>query len=174
MSILKSVWAWVSSLWGNGPKEKILIAVFIVVVLLLAVRCSRAGELHVEGGAEYLHGPAPYLGLYYRWGSGVQFEAGTQQFGSYSSGEYERQSNWSWMAGMRVNRGPVFAGVGATYLQRIDVLNGSHAEYNLSLGYQGRWRYLDAIVVRHLSDAGTTGSNTGRNVLALDWLLQRD
>lgn len=173
MNALKSVWAWVSSLWGNGPKEKILIALFIVLVASLAARCATAGELHLETGAEYLHGQAPYLGLYYRWGPGVQFEAGTQQFGSFPSGEYERASNWSWMAGVRVARGPVFAGVGATYLQRIDALNGSHTEYNLSLGYRMGWRWLDALTVRHLSDAGTTPSNTGRNVIGLDWLLQK-
>ena len=173
MKTLVAIWTWISNLWGNGPKEKVLIAIFIVIVLALATRCASAGELHLELGSEYLHGPSAYLGLYYRAGyPDIEFEVGTQQFGSYDHGEYARASNWSWMGGVRVARGPVFAGVAATYLQRTDTLNGSHAEYNLSLGYQGRWRWLDGVVLRHLSDAGTTPSNTGRNVAALDWKLR--
>ena len=177
MKYLLAFWNWVSSLWGNGPKEKVLIALFILLVLFLgwaALKPAHAGELDVEVGAELIHGKSPYLGLYYRWGEGTEFETGAQMFGSYSTGEYARYSNWAWMGGVRVAKGPVFAGVGASYLQSIDRLNGSHPEFNLSLGVYTPWERVHYAILRHLSNAGTTPSNTGRNVGAFGIVVRRD
>jgi lipid A 3-O-deacylase PagL len=163
--------SWIGRLFGNASTVIPVIIAFIVLFVVLGVRCSHAGELHLETGAQLVTGRGPYVGLYYAWSDPVLervgFEVGTQMFGSTN----KTANNWSPFAALTVGRGPVGAGIGFAYLQNIDALDGSHLNYTLFLRSKTPWQRV-GVSVRHISNAGTTESNVGRNMLAIDWRLQ--
>lgn len=177
MTFLKSLWSWVSGLVGNNPKVRWLILLF-VLLLLAGIRYARADEIHLETGVSALHGYGPYLSLVYRFNpplapSGISFETGLQMWGQTTP--YEGQNvpnNWAPFTGMNAAVGPVAIGLGLAYLQRTDVLDGTHTNLALKLAWEPRWGLFSGIVIRHISNAGTSDHNIGRNAIAIDWRLR--
>lgn len=168
---MKYLWEWISGLFGNSKKVIPLIVTFIVLFVLLAIRCSHAGELHLETGAQLVTGKGPYVGFYYTW-SDPSLEHAGFQVGTYMLGKTRyTDNNWSPFGAITVGRGAFTAGLGFAYLQNIDALDGSHLNYTLLLRSKTPWNRA-SISIRHISNAGTTASNVGRNMLAVDWRLQ--
>jgi hypothetical protein len=155
---------------GNAPKTAILIGIFILILCGLFWRCSSAAEIDVRGGYSFSHGNGPVLGLqaYFPIGNRVDVFAGTLLWGDTQTDP----NNWSWEAGLRTCRWKVCASLGASYLQRIDSVNGSHTNYNLELSYLIGWHRIQSIDFSHLSNAGTTPINQGRNAALVSFRLQ--
>jgi hypothetical protein len=154
---------------GNKPGVTILILVFISILIALAWRCSKAADVVVRPGIGYgAGGLAPVLGLDLRFpqGNDLDLYAGTLLWGNTA----RTDTNWDWHIGFRTCRGHFCASLGAAYLQREDALNGSHANFALGLEYRfGKpWYRIEGIEpFFHLSNAGTTSTNIGRQAALL-------
>jgi hypothetical protein len=156
---------------GNPKKATLLIFLFIGILCALAWRCSSAAEMDLRGGASFgPSGSAPVLGmdLYFSQPRNVDIYAGTTLWGQ----TIKADTNWDWHAGFRTCRGPFCASLGAVYLQRIDAVDGSHTNFNLQLSYRWEWWRFRSLSISHLSNAGTTDSNLGRNAALVDFQLQ--
>ena len=163
--------SWIGRLFGNSKAVIPIIVTFIVLFVVFGIRCSHAGELHLETGAQLVTGRGPYVGLYYTWADPALEHVGFQ-VGTYMLGRTDKTANnWSPFGAITVGRGPFTAGLGFAYLQDIDALDGSHLNYTLFLRAKTPWDRA-SVSIRHISNAGTTDSNVGRNMLAVDWRLQ--
>lgn len=160
---MKAWLSWLGGLVGNKGVAKVGVYVFIGLLVAFLWRCSNAAEVDLRAGASF--GPAgsgPVLGLqlYQPIGSNLDVYAGTLLWGSTP----RLANNWDWHAGMRACRWNLCASIGAAYVQRIDALNGTHTNYNLELAYRFPWHHrLASIDLAHLSNAGTSPINQGRN-----------
>src|SRR6185437_4517856 len=126
-------------------------------------------------GASFGHSSGPVLGInYYHPIAGlkdVDFYAGTMLWGGGSS-KGGGANNWDWHSGIRACRGNLCASLGAVYLQDVDRLNGAHTNYNLILSYKfGKYR-ISSFDITHISDAGTTPVNLGRQAATVSIRLQ--
>jgi len=159
---------WFLGLLGNNPKAKVLIFAFIAILVLLAYRCSAQVGVNLAAGASFgCLEQAPVLALDLRapFAEGFGWNVGTTLWGAASG----VRNNWDWHARAEFSRWNFGAGIGMAYLQNIDAVNGSHAEFSLELFWRP-WRVgADAI---HLSNAGTTQVNCGRNAGMLDVKLR--
>lgn len=155
-------------------KGYILVGIFIAAVVALLWRgCStaKAAEFDLRAGASFGPGrTGPVLGLeaYTPIGNRVEFAAGTDIWGSTSVAP----TNWDWHAGFRTCRWRVCASLGASYVQRVDAVNGAHTNYALGLSYLFGWSRVRSIDYVHLSDLGTTPVNKGRNAALFSIRLQ--
>ncbi len=177
---MSKLFAFIAQLFGNAPAVKVLIfaflALFAVAFFVLIPRCAHADvELpyaQLSGGSTYVRGPAPVLDL------GVAYRAGlrTQDFlkGDLTvigSSTYEGQSvpnNFAlrglYMSGFR----HFDIGLGLAWMQNYLPYNGSHVNFTLELAYRfSRWPIT--FTVAHLSNAGSTSNNLGRDMLMIGW-----
>lgn len=159
------MWTWLTRVVGNGKAATLLILLFIVILCVLGTRCAHAdGELDFRAGTSFgPGGSGPVIGmqLYYPIGTGLDLYAGTLLWGATAT----VPNNWDWHTGFRTCRWNLCASLGASYLQRVDAVNGAHTNYNLELSYLIGWKRLASIDLAHLSDAGTTPVNLGRNAV---------
>jgi len=175
--VFKAIWAWVSGLVGNNPKVRWLILLF-VILLLAGIRYARADEIHLETGVSALHGYGPYLGLVYKFDpprapSGISVEMGLQMWGQTTAyGGQDIPNNWSPFVGLHAAVGPAAIGIGYAHLQRTDFLDGTRSNLSLMLSWEPRMGFFNGIVIRHISNAGTSDHNIGRNAIAIDWRLR--
>lgn len=163
---------WIKGLVGNSPKAAIGIGVFILLLVLLLVRCSPAhadDTVSLLAGTEVVTGgTGPALGLRIVVPARGDFNwyAGTTLLGKTE----KTANNWAWFGGIEGCRWRLCAHIGPAYLQNIDALNGAHTNYNLGLTFRLSDRL--SLEVEHFSDAGTTPVNVGRNLAMLAWRLQ--
>lgn len=170
---MKRIWEWVKGVVGNGPAATLAIFLFIAIVVVLAIRCTpaKSAEIDLRAGGSFgpgRFGPVLGLNLYQPIGNEVYVYGGTLLWGKTSVAE----NNWDWHGGVRVCRWSYCASLGASYLQKIDAVNGAHTNYNLELAWRPGWGRLASIDVAHLSDAGTTPVNLGRNAALVSVKLQ--
>lgn len=170
---MRSILQYLRGLVGNGLSATVAIFVFILVLVLLATRCSKAhgAEIDLRAGSSFgpgHFGPVLGLQLYQPIGNEVYLYGGTLLWGKTSTAE----NNWDWHAGFRACRWSFCASLGASFLQRIDAVNGAHTNYNLELAYRIGWHRVQSIDFAHLSDAGTTPINLGRNAALVSIRLQ--
>jgi hypothetical protein len=174
---VSKIWAFIRQLVGNGNAAAIGIFAFIVILCLLLYRPSHAADVYVEGGSSFgTQGYGPVLGLDARVpvnpvsNDGLYVFAGTDLWGSVRFDGQTVPNNWEWHAGLETCRWRVCGRIGAVYLQREDAINGSHTDYNLGLSFQlaDRWK----LQVSHISDAGTTPVNIGRQAISIAYRLQ--
>lgn len=165
-------WQWLAGLVGNKQRlAKVGIYLFIGLLSLLLWRCPKAAEIDLRLGSSFGPGGAgPVLGLnsYFPLGESLDIYAGTLLWGATP----RVASNWDWHAGLRSCRWSLCASIGAAYVQRIDALNGTHANYNLEIAYRFSWHRLASIDMAHLSNAGTSPINQGRNAPLVSIRLQ--
>lgn len=163
---------WLGGLVGNKQKlAKAGIFLFIGLLCLLLWRCPKAAEIDLRGGASFgPGGSGPVIGLqsYFPIGDHLDIYAGTLLWGASA----RVASNWDWHAGLRSCRGPLCASIGAAFVQRVDALNGTHTNYNLELAYRFSWHRLASLDMAHLSNAGTSPINQGRNAALVSIRLQ--
>lgn len=165
------IWNYLRGLVGNGWQATIAILIFIIVLVVLSTRCSHAAEIDLRAGSSFgpgHSGPVLGLNLYQPIGNDVYLYAGTLLWGKTST----VASNWDWHGGFRACRWNVCASLGASYLQTVDAVNGAHTNYNLEFAYRFNWWRLASIDFAHLSDAGTTPVNLGRNAALVSIRLQ--
>lgn len=164
---------------GNStPVLKYIAAFLVLLVLCLGVfKCARAdNEIDVGYGSQVLHakGFAAGLSLTYRQdlpidmgpNRNVRLFVGTTMLSPDGIGD---SNNWSWYGGIEGNRGFLHVGIGASYWQNINGIVGSHTNYILYASYR-RWKWCP-ITAWHFSDAGTTSTNVGYNVVGCEWKI---
>jgi hypothetical protein len=165
---------------GNGKAATIGIFAFIILFAFLIFRCSgaHAAEIDLQGGSSFgKEGTGPVLGLNLRLPitalDRVSVNVGTNLWGLtrpvWDAGQ-SVPNNWDWHVALEGCRGRLCAFLGPAFLQRVDAINGAHTEYYLGLRFivAPRW----SIVLAHISDAGTTDPNIGRQMIGIAYALQ--
>ena len=152
-----------------------LVYLFIMLLcVLLWARVARSAEVDLRFGSSMIHGgAAPVVGLdlKFQQDPSLALVAGTLLWGE----NHWTGTNWSWQAGFEACRWQICGSLGAAYVQRIDRLSGSHANFSLQLAYRPTWgrRYrFNGVDWAHLSNAGTTAVNYGRNAALVDFRLR--
>ena len=155
-------------LFRNPKSSLYLIAAFVIVLLVLFARHSRASELQLEGGAAVLRGYTPALGLSIQWPDkgpvGTDYELGFLLVGdgTYNDVEFSNQVAWYGMLwdGYRA----VELGIGAAYF---NVESPFTCQFTFALG--ARWRITKRLSTqwRHFSTGGSCDPNSGRDVLSV-------
>lgn len=170
---MSKVWAYIRQLVGNGKAATIGILVFIVVMALLFWRPAHAAEVDIQAGSSFgAQGTGPVLGFGVRAPVNPAFSivAGTDLWGSTTFRGQTVPNNWDWHAGIEACRWRLCANIGPAYVQRVDTVNGAHTNFQLGLSFiiSSRCR----IVLGHISDAGTSDPNIGRQALSISYKLQ--
>ena len=172
MNILAVVWAYIRQLVGNGKAATIGIFAFIAILVLMFARCH-AAEVDIAAGSSFgAQGYGPTLGL--NFAAPIQpnlnFIAGTDLWGSTTYNGFTVPNNWDWHLGLQGCKWRFCADIGPAYVQRVDAINGAHTNFHLGLWFKITPRL--SLVLGHLSDAGTTNPNVGRQSLMLSYKLQ--
>ncbi len=171
---MSKIIAFIRQLVGNGKWATVGIFAFILVICILFDRCHAAegdGEAGSTCGTE---GYGPTLGLEVKQpitpNQGLFFLAGTDLWGSTTHNGQTVPNNWDWHAGIETCKWRICASIGPAFVQRVDAINGAHTNYHLGLEFllSDRWR----LSLRHISDAGTSSPNVGRQALMLEYRLQ--
>ncbi len=172
------IWAYIRQLVGNNKATTIGIFAFIVVLCVLFARCTpaHADEVDVRAGSSFgTQGTGPVLGLQFKH-TEAQYDifAGTLLWGSTHYNGLIVPNNWDWHAGIESCRGVICAGIGATYVQRIDAINGGHTNFYLQLSWRPSTEHFrfSSLDIAHISDAGTTDVNIGRQAALASFRLQ--
>lgn len=170
---MSKILTYLRGLVGNNVAATIGIFAFIAVFCLFSCHKARGDELDIRGGTSFGHSSGPVIGLQYLHPiSGLpaaSFYAGTLLWGKTS----HEANNWDWHAGIQVCKWEhLCASLGATYVQRLDDLNGAHTNYNLELSYRFGFHRFSSIDLTHISDAGTSAINTGRQAALVAIKLQ--
>jgi hypothetical protein len=140
-------------------------------------RTGFAAEVDLRAGTSFgTEGYGPVLGLQYRApvsaleNPGLFWNAGTDLWGSTTYNGHAVVNNWDWHTGLESCRGRFCASIGAAFVQRVDAINGAHTNYFLGLSYRFTPRL--SLILGHISDAGTSSPNVGRQGLFLSYRLQ--
>lgn len=171
---MSKIVAYIRQLVGNGKAATIGIFAFILLLIFMFHR-AHAAEVDVSAGSSFgTQGTGPVLGLAIREpiapNKGLDWVAGTDLWGSTTLHGETVPNNWDWHAELEGCKGPVCAGIGPAYVQRVDSVNGAHTNFYLGLRWQIAPRV--ALTLGHISDAGTSSPNVGRQALMLTWKLQ--
>ena len=160
---------------GNGKAATIGIFIFIVILSVMFYRCSPAAEVDLGAGSSFGNsGYGPVLGLTVKQplqpNHGLSFIAGTDLWGSTTYRGKTVLSNWDWHAGIETCRWRFCASIGPSFVQRVDAINGAHTNFHLGLSFKLTDRA--SIAIGHISDAGTSDPNIGRQSLQFVYKLQ--
>lgn len=167
------IWNWIRQLVGNNTPATIGIFAFILVLCVLLARKAHSAEVDVLGGSSFgTQGYGPVLGLSVK-GSiqpGLNVIAATDLWGSTTYRGSTVPNNWDWHAGLQGCKWRFCADIGPAFVQRVDAINGAHTNFHLGLSFQlsDRW----SLVLGHISDAGTSNPNIGRQALSISYRLQ--
>lgn len=170
-----SVISYLRQLVGNGKAATIGIFAFILVLCLAFARCGHAADVSVEGGSSFgTEGYGPVLGLNTHWPvaglQGVNVIAGTDLWGATTFKGATVPNNWDWHVGIEGCKGRFCAFIGPAFVQRVDTINGAHT--NFHLGFEVKLTDRLTLDLAHLSDAGTSSPNVGRQAIMLEYKLQ--
>lgn len=164
----------IRNLVGNNREASIGIAVFILIVLIVSCHPikAHAEEAHVDfftgmSFAQGSKGAVLGLDISHPINDSTEIYAGTDLWGKTAVVD----NNWDWHIGFDSCRRRLCAGLGASYLQREDHLDGSHTNFYLRLFWKIGNR-LHAAEVKHISNAGTVMPNYGRQAIGPVWRLQ--
>lgn len=154
-----------TSLFPHAKAVRYILLGFVVLLVFAMATTCRASESRVafEGGVQYLRGPAAVVALGTRWAApgDASWEAGLVLVG--------RNPNDRGVAGVQAlyvdGFGRFDIGIGMAYFNRVPDLLGSNLNFSLLVGYRFNERW--AVNVRHWSNAGTTDTNTGLDVVTV-------
>lgn len=169
------IWNYIRQLVGNGKAATIGIFAFLLILFFLFYHKAHAAEVDVLAGTSFgTQGYGPVIGLNVTQplasNPGLSVYAGTSLWGSV---RYEGQTvpnNWDWHTGIQACKWKFCAHIGPDYIQRVDAINGAHTNFNLGFSYKINDRF--GIYLGHISDAGTTQVNVGRQALSVVYRLQ--
>jgi hypothetical protein len=172
---LQKAGAYIRQLVGNGKAATIGIFIFIVILALLFYRHAAAAEVDILAGSSFgTQGAGPVLGLQFYQpihpNKDLAFYAGTDLWGSTTYHGTTVPNNWDWHSGLESCYHRICASIGADYVQRVDAINGAHTNFNLGVRFKATPRL--SIVLGHISDAGTSSPNIGRQLLGVSYRLQ--
>jgi hypothetical protein len=169
------VWSYIKQLVGNGKAATIGIFAFIIILCLTFARCGHAAQIAVEAGSSFgTEGYGPTLGLNTRWPvaglHGVNVLVGTDLWGATTFRGETVPNNWDWHVSVEGCRGCFCAFIGPAFVQRVDAINGAHT--NFHLGFEVKLTDRLTLDIAHISDAGTSSPNVGRQAIMLEYRLQ--
>ena len=159
---------WATSLFPHAKAVRyVLLGFTVLLVLAMATHCRKAeaSDVAFEVGAQYLRGPAAAVLLGTRWDAprDASWEAGLVLVG--------RNPDDRGVAGVQAlyidGFGRFDIGIGMAYFNRVPDLLGSNLNFSLLVGYRFNERW--AVNVRHWSNAGTTDTNTGLDVITVSY-----
>lgn len=167
--------AYLRQLVGNGKAATIGIFTFILILAFLCWRPAHAAEIDIRAGTSFgTEGYGPTLGLEFAKpiapNKGLSWIAGTDLWGSTTYNLKTVPNNWDWHTGIESCRWRLCASIGAAYVQRVDAINGAHTNFNLGVRFKITDRF--SLVIGHISDAGTSNPNIGRQLIGLSYRLQ--
>lgn len=168
---MKNIFNFLLKLVGNKKTVAIAIFIFIGLFVLTGVRCAHAANLDLAVGASFDRAEyAPVLGFdaHFPQGNNLNVVGGTMLWGSTK----DASNNWDWHVGIESCRWNLCAMIGAAYVQRIDAFNGTHTNYSLRLIYNLPWNRVKSMGIYHLSNAGTSPTNGGRDAAVVNFRLQ--
>lgn len=171
------IWNYIKQLVGNGKWATIGIFAFIVILCLAMCHKANAGELDLRLGSSFgTEGAGPVIGLQFRnpiaGFNQVNLFAGTLLWASTTYKGDTVPNNWDWHVGLEGCHRELCAGIGAAYVQRIDAINGAHTNFFLQLSWRPEWHRLASVDIAHISDAGTSSVNIGRQAAVVSVRLQ--
>jgi hypothetical protein len=174
---MSGILAYLKRLVGNGKWASVGIGAFIVILLLAFCHTSRAGEIDFRAGSSFgTEGSAPVIGLQIKAPlngfNHVNWYAGTLLWGETTYNNRGVPNNWDWHGGLQGCQGRFCASIGAVYMQRIDAINGAHTNFNLELSWLIGYKRISSIDITHISDAGTSTVNIGRQAALIGIRLQ--
>ena len=151
------------------------VAAAMLILGFVLCRCAQAEEVDLLAGSSFgTEGTGPVLGLEFKApfakNPGLSAIFGTHLWGSTAYDKKIVPNNWDWHGGIETCRGRFCASLGAAFVQRVDAINGAHTNYFLGLSFRINSRL--SLLLGHLSDAGTTSPNVGRQGLFLSYRLQ--
>jgi hypothetical protein len=167
------MWSYIRQLVGNGKAATIGIFAFIILLAFFFYHSAHAAEVDIQGGSSFgAEGYGPVLGLNFDAPiqPGLNFFAGTDLWGSTTYNGQTVPNNWDWHAGLEGCKWKMCVGIGPTFVQRVDAINGAHTDYYLGIVYHITDRL--SVNLGHISDAGTTVPNVGRQALSIRYRLQ--
>lgn len=170
---MSKVWAYIRQLVGNGKAATIGIFLFIVFLIAMLWKPAHSAEVDVLAGSSFgAEGAGPVLGLDVRQplNSGLNLFAGTDLWGSTTYNGKTVPNNWDWHTGIEACKWRICARIGADFIQRVDAINGAHTDFNL--GVSAKLTDRLSLNIGHISDAGTSNPNVGRQVIGLSYRLQ--
>ena len=179
------IWDFIRQLVGNGTAATIGIFAFIVILALMMFRCTPAGaaEVDIQAGSSFgAEGTGPVLGLNlnvpFEKNAGLSYNLGTDLWGATKyttpafAGDHWQPiaNNWDWHASLQSCKWRFCAEIGPAYVQKVDQINGAHTNFYLGLSFKlsERWK----MKLGHISDAGTSNPNIGRQGLLITYRLQ--
>ena len=170
---MSAVWAYIRQLVGNGTAATVGIFLFILILALMFWHKASAAEVDIAAGSSFgAEGYGPVLGLNFAAPiqPGLNFTAGTDLWGSTDYRGFTVPNNWDWHAGLQGCKWKLCAEIGPAFVQRVDAINGAHTNFHLglTLTLSPRW----AVTLGHVSDAGTSNPNVGRQALMINYRLQ--
>lgn len=170
---MNAIWTYIRRLVGNSLGGTIGIFLFILLVLFMLWRPAHAAEVDTVVGSSFgTEGYGPVLGLNLRspLQPGLDWYAGTDLWGSTTFAGKAVPNNFDWHVGLEGCKWRFCAGIGPAFVQRVDAINGAHTDFYLGVRYavSDRW----SIVIGHISDAGTSSPNIGRQMISIAYRLQ--
>lgn len=160
------------SIFGNNKRTTIAVSVVLAALLIaFATTCRSEPVASFEAGSTMLRAPALGLGIVVAWPEAgprdADFEVGLHLIDSSSF--YSREQPRQAIAEALIvdGFGRIDIGLGGAWLQNVDDMNGSNANFALLL----RWRATEhlSIAWRHWSNAGSKFPNYGRDLAAVSW-----
>lgn len=172
---LLKAWSYVRQLVGNGKWATAGIFLFIVLLAAMYTRCSHAAEVDMGAGSSFgTQGYGPTLSLNLKIpfvdNHGLYADFGTDLWGSTTYRGTTVPNNWDWHAELESCHGRFCAGIGPAFVQRVDAINGAHTNYYLGLSFNFTSRLR--LVLGHVSDAGTSSPNVGRQLISIQYKMQ--
>lgn len=155
----------------RNPKGSLyLVAAFVILLLVLFARHSRASELQLEGGAAVLRGSTPALGLSIQWPDhgpiGTDYELGFMLIGDGTHDGKDFGNQVAWYGMLWDGWKAVELGIGAAYF---NVPSPFTCQTTFALG--ARWRISKRFSTqwRHFSSGGSCQPNSGRDLATLSY-----
>lgn len=172
---MTAIWNYIRQLVGNGKAATVGIFAFLLILIFLLAHKAHAAEVDLLAGSSFgTQGYGPVLGLDVKQpiaaNKGLSVYAGTDLWGSTRFHGETVPNNWDWHTGIEACKWRVCAKIGPDFVQRVDAINGAHTNFNLGLSFKLSDRC--SLVIGHISDAGTSSPNVGRQAISFQYRLQ--
>lgn len=178
--------AWLTSLFNLNLKTFIAVSVFVAlfVAALALNKCHAANAVNLDPtqaptvqfglGSTTIRGPAEVMDLQFTNPApqlkGAYWQYGLTLIGKSTYQGIDQPNNMVLRTLFVDGFGHVDFGLGVSWMLNPEAYNGSNVNFNLQAGYRfTKWPVK--ISWNHLSNAGETAHNLGRDMIIIDWIF---